>query len=453
MASIPIESPQPGPAKDVRPEPTARELYYGFRQNHADAASYKQHYRELRDAVKAELEQQGFCTLIDSALEQKTSLSAAAYAALQDLAAEYGGEKPADAGLANIPHLNLVRPIYWLDGGMLIQHSGKMHDTLTFVRQAGRKKHVEALKARAASPGGEDPRRILADAKETVNKVRAEVDSIRNQAQIEADAAIKKARNDAANIVCAANSQAETIVQNARLEAQSIAASNQKQAKEKADALVREYLADEQKKLRRECDESVWALSQQTLAAARSPDEVHAEMCGKTNEFHKEWVRTMDEAIAKLDAVRGEFYRHLHDWQVALYPREIGPLAERFQELYRIVNVEKIVREEIVFQSLAGGEKPSPGAVAALEKLNRTLTTFLRRFETALNGLGLYAFYPEAGEAFDAMQHECEDSGVSPAGKRIAACIVPGIKKKAADGLGDDVVVPASVTIEEEGGA
>ena len=73
--------------------------------------------------------------------------------------------------------------------------------------------------------------------------------------------------------------------------------------------------------------------------------------------------------------------------------------------------------------------------------------TFLRHFEAALDGLGLYAYFPQPGELFDEMRHTPEDEDAVCEGKTIQFCIQPGIAKKSSDGGEDDVVIPAEVRL------
>ena len=160
--------------------------------------------------------------------------------------------------------------------------------------------------------------------------------------------------------------------------------------------------------------------------------------------------------------IKSEFYSHLHNWQVSLFPKEIKPLAERFLELYRIINVDKMLREEILLKSLSDEMSDDLTdsrvdknndleiRIAGLQKLNKTLTTFLRRFELSLNGLDLYVFYPNPGDEFDETWHILDDEDEEYEGKYIKECIVPGIAKKANDDYGDDVLIPAVVKVETE---
>ena len=155
----------------------------------------------------------------------------------------------------------------------------------------------------------------------------------------------------------------------------------------------------------------------------------------------------MDNTLEQLNAVKADFYQHLSQWQKALYPRKGKALADCYLELYRILNVEKLLREEVVFQADQPQAGPSPKTVEGLHKLNKTLTKFLRHFEAALDGLGLYAYFPQPGELFDEMRHTPEDEDAVCEGKTIQFCIQPGIAKKSSDGGEDDVVIPAEVRL------
>ena len=189
---------------------------------------------------------------------------------------------------------------------------------------------------------------------------------------------------------------------------------------------------------------------------------VHTEMCDATNAVQARWIQALDDTISKMSDVKSEFYSHLHNWQVSLFPKEIKPLAERFLELYRIINVDKMLREEILLKSLSDEMSDDLTdsrvdknndleiRIAGLQKLNKTLTTFLRRFELSLNGLDLYVFYPNPGDEFDETWHILDDEDEEYEGKYIKECIVPGIAKKANDDYGDDVLIPAVVKVETE---
>ena len=245
--------------------------------------------------------------------------------------------------------------------------------------------------------------------------------------------------------------EAERINQSAQTAADAILAEAQAKtehsAKERADKLVQKYLVQAQREMRQACDAEMEVRLQETLSQARTLETIHGEMCDKTNTLQANWIKVLDNTLEQLNAVKTDFYQHLSQWQKALYPREVKALAECYLELYRMLNVDKLLREEVVFQADQPQTEPSPKTVEGLHKLNKTLTTFLRHFEAALDGLGLYAYYPQPGELFDEMRHTPEDEDAVCEGKTIQFCIQPGIAKKSSDGGEDDVVIPAEVRL------
>ena len=262
---------------------------------------------------------------------------------------------------------------------------------------------------------------------------------------------LQEAKNQAAQIVENAKLEAERINQSAQTAADAILAEAQAKtensAKERADKLVQKYLAQAQREMRQACDAEMEVRLQETLSQARTLETIHGEMCDKTNTLQANWIKVLDNTLEQLNAVKTDFYQHLSQWQKALYPREVKALAECYLELYRMLNVDKLLREEVVFQADRPQTEPSPKTVEGLHKLNKTLTTFLRHFEAALDGLGLYAYYPQPGELFDEMRHTPEDEDAVCEGKTIQFCIQPGIAKKSSDGGEDDVVIPAEVRL------
>lgn len=269
---------------------------------------------------------------------------------------------------------------------------------------------------------------------------------------------ISSAKAEAEKIINDADAKASRIIEEAKAKAKEIDDSVTKQvneeAKDKAEKLVSRYLTEEQKSYKSELNDEMRKFTDAYIENSSRAMTVHTEMCDATNAVQARWIQALDDTISKMTNVKFEFYSHLHDWQVSLFPKEIKPLAERFLELYRIINVDKLLREEILFKPLAGEmsdeNDDSEIRIAGLQKLNKTLTTFLRRFELSLNGLDLYVFYPNPGDEFDETWHIPDDEDEDYKGKHIKECVVPGIAKKANDDLGDDVLIPAVVKVEME---
>ena len=275
---------------------------------------------------------------------------------------------------------------------------------------------------------------------ETQNTAPALREQLRQEAETQAAQIVENAKQEAERINQSAQTAADAILAEAQAKAEN-------GAKERADKLVQKYLAQAQREMRQACDAEMEVRLQKTLSQARTLETIHGEMCDKTNTLQANWIKALDNTLEQLNAVKTDFYQHLSQWQKALYPREVKALAECYLELYRMLNVDKLLREEVVFQADQPQTEPSPKTVEGLHKLNKTLTTFLRHFEAALGGLGLYAYYPQPGELFDEMRHTPEDEDAVCEGKTIQFCIQPGIAKKSSDGGEDDVVIPAEVRL------
>ena len=78
-----------------------------------------------------------------------------------------------------------------------------------------------------------------------------------------------------------------------------------------------------------------------------------------------------------------------------------------------------------------------------LDKLAE-MTKELREVKVMLD---MYVYYPEAGEMYDALWHLPENEADCTGG-HVVTCIVPGVARKAADQVDDDVVLPAVVKVE-----
>lgn len=452
-------------ANTQKEHPTAWEIYQnGYRSNFWGGSDSKRFFVELRDAVIYEIETTGYCELLDKIFEQGTGrLDVVAYAALADINNGFENNTLTDVEKdpqykVFVPHVSnhMGRKIRWSDcelnrafmrieAGYEVIHSAmeiiRLHnvhtsemkrETVTNTERKGKKKNGE----------------VVEHAKEQAEKI------------------ISSAESEAERITNDANAEASRIIEEAKARAKEIDDSVTRQAsekaKDKAEKLVFRYLTEEQKSYKSELNNEMRKFTDTYIENSSRAMTVHTEMCDATNAIQARWIQALDDTISKMTDVKSEFYSHLHDWQVSLFPKEIKPLAERFLELYRIINVDKLLREEILFKPLSG--EMSDGLInrkvdenndleiriTGLQKLNKTLTTFLRRFELSLNGLDLYVFYPSPGDEFDETWHILDDEDEEYEGKYIKECVVPGIAKKANDDFGDDVLIPAVVKVETE---
>ena len=428
-----------------KPLRTALEVYRaGYRNQYVLGVfvlESRTFFQELREAVCYELEHYGFCPLVDELLEYPPrKMDVVAYAVFCDLAMRYPSGQLTDVTNSDyVPYMSKI-PVSWSACGVMGSRSGSLDEgTLTNIRLARnvvREGHLRYVKTLTEAQPAQQPRAIPSTPAHDPK---------------EAERLLREAKTKAEQLVADAKLEADRINQSAQTAADAILAEAQAKAedgaKERADKLVQKYLAQAQREMRQACDADMEARLQETLSQSRTLETIHGEMCDKTNALQANWIKALENTVEQLNAAKADFYRHLSQWQETLYPRKTEALAESYLELYRMLNVDKLLREEVVFQADQPQAGPSPKTVEGLHKLNKTLNTSLRHFEAALGGLGLYAYSPQPGELFDEMRHTPEDEEEACEGKTVQCCIQPGIAKKSSDGGEDDVVIPAEVRL------
>ena len=416
----------------------------------------KSFFIELRDAVIYEIETTGYCELVNKILEQGTGgLDIVACAALVDIKKGFEDNMLTDVEKdpkykEYVPHLRVRLRWSKCEFGRMNVSIQQVYEDVKGAREILQLHHIHTIKMERKTSINTDKKNI-----EVVERANEQAEKIISNAEVEA----KRITNDA-------NAEAIRIIEEAKVRAKEIDDSVTKEAsekaKDKAEKLVSRYLTEEQKSYKLELNDEMRKFTDAYIENSNRAMTVHTEMCDATNAVQARWIQALDDTISKMSDVKSEFYSHLHNWQVSLFPKEIKPLAERFLELYRIINVDKMLREEILLKSLSDEmsddltdsrvdkKNDLEIRIAGLQKLNKTLTTFLRRFELSLNGLDLYVFYPNPGDEFDETWHILDDEDEEYEGKYIKECIVPGIAKKANDDYGDDVLIPAVVKVETE---
>lgn len=446
-------------ANNQNERPTAMEIYRNGYQsffgggNKIDSKSF---FTELRDAVIYEIETTGYCELVNKILEQGTGgLDIVACAALVDIKKGFEDNMLTDVEKdpkykEYVPHLRVRLRWSKCEFGRMNVSIQQVYEDVKGAREILQLHHIHTIKMERKTSINTDKKNI-----EVVEHANEQAEKIISNAEVEA----KRITNDA-------NAEAIRIIEEAKVRAKEIDDSVTKEAsekaKDKAEKLVSRYLTEEQKSYKLELSDEMRKFTDAYIENSNRAMTVHTEMCDATNAVQARWIQALDDTISKMSDVKSEFYSHLHNWQVSLFPKEIKPLAERFLELYRIINVDKMLREEILLKSLSDEMSDDLTdsrvdknndleiRIAGLQKLNKTLTTFLRRFELSLNGLDLYVFYPNPGDEFDETWHILDDEDEEYEGKYIKECIVPGIAKKANDDYGDDVLIPAVVKVETE---
>ena len=410
----------------------------------------KSFFVELRNAVIYEIEKKGNCELVNKILEQGTGrLDIVAYAALEDINQGLEDNTLTDVEKdpvykEYVPHVR--SPLRWHDCEFGMENVPveaiyeDVYGAIEIIRL--HHKHIDEIERETSINTDKKNIEVVEGAKEQAEKTIL-------SAEVEA----KRITNDA-------NAEASRIIEKAKARAKEIDDSVAKEAKDRAKKLVSRYLIEEQKSYKLELNNEMRKFTDAYIENSSRAMTVHTEMCDATNAVQVRWIQALDDAISKMTDVKSEFYSHLHNWQVSLFSKEIKPLAERYLELYRIINVDKLLREEILLKPLSGEKSDDltnkemnenddlETRIVGLQKLNKTLITFLRRFEVSLNGLDLYVFYPNPGDVFDETWHISDDENYK--GKYIKECVVPGIAKKANDDFGDDVLIPAVVKVERE---
>lgn len=425
-----------------KPARTALEVYQsGYRNRHMMGyvtLESREFFATLRDAICNEMERNGYCTLIDRLLEHPPRrLDVVVGAVFLDLYCGYPNKlvdvRNGSGYRDYMPHVNIRWSACSYMEYQYTMFDEQIADKIRKARDLLRKGHQSYVKSLTEAPKTQ---------KIPVTPVPnpAEQEHLLQQAKVQAEQIIAQAQLEAERINQSAQSAAQDLLEESKSKAQT-------QAKEQADKLVNRYLTQAQQELKQESEADMAAYLKEQLSNARTLERIHGEMCDKTNALQANWIKALDSTLEQLNAAKADFYQHLNQWQVALYPRELKPLAERYLELYRILNVDKLLREEVLFQSDTSQAEPAPGTMEGLRKLNKNLTTFLRRFEAALDGLGMYVYYPAAGQQYDDIWHMPEDEDEEYYGKTIQSCILPGIAKKASDGGEDDVVIPAVVRL------
>ncbi len=453
-------------ANNQKKHATAWGIYQnGYQSNFwgGSKSDSKRFFVELRNAVIYEIETTGHCEFVDKILEKGTGrLDVVAYAALADI--NNGLENNMLTDIESdpqykdfVPHVsnNTGRKIRWSDcePNRVFMRIEDVYEIIHNTREILRKHYVHTSE-------------VENGAVTSTEKIKKKNGAVVEHSNEQAEMIISKARAEAERITNDANAEASRIIEEAKTRAKEIDDSVTKQvseaAKDRAEKLISRYLTEEQKSYKSELNDEMRKFTDAYIENSNRAMTVHTEMCDATNAVQIRWIQALDDTISKMTDVKSEFYSHLHDWQVSLFQKEIKPLAERFLELYRIINVDKLLREEILFKPLSGEmsnnltdnnvdeNDDSEIRIAGLQKLNKTLTTFLRRFELSLNGLDLYVFYPNPGDEFDEIWHIPDDEDEEYEGKHIKECVVPGIAKKANDDLGDDVLIPAVVKVEME---
>ncbi len=487
----------------------------------------KEYCESLCGAVIDEYIAQGFCTLIDYFIENRIDVDEITYISFKTAEQKLNSQSKWTPGTTVIVSETPVISngyktwhVSWVEweaqfrtmGMVMAYQFSDVRKLLLSLKAAGQNQHLmeigESVKNERREADDREEKidgsenqisRKLNDAENEAKKIRDKAEEEAAGIKKEAEAAAKRTKEEAeaeaARIRGDAEAEAKRTRNDAKIEAERIiqVASDGTKEKEAALAqqaaeienkvqnLIRTHLSNEKESLRNELGKEYADLLEKCDQTIGESEKIHDDICDRTSRLQAEWVNALDTAVKDMTSLKEDFYRHLRNWQVALYPHELRPIADRYVELYRFVNVDKLITSEIM--RIESGEseakqddKPlskfsifgksgkkdtndpenaanTPGTQTVLEglkKLDRNLTTFLHKFEVSLKGLDIYIYFPKNGDIFDSVWHVIEDDTDFDysAEHRIDHCVIPGVAKKVLDSGDDDVLIPAVVVTE-----
>lgn len=408
-------------------------------------------YIELREAIESEYKRQGYCELIDEILSnqwQWLQIDAIVYYAIEAVGKKRLYKKGECQCIPNEYIQLRSNNVPWKQV-YCCQFCFDIKSALSEInecRKRGQRSHMK---------------RMSNQTNEMIIKAKRESDSIINAAQGEASKIIESAKTESDSIISAAQSEASKIIESAKKEASQLRQTgenelsgigtpvflekniNENQHEVSVGESATEYLYSQQRKFRQECEREISTLIEQNQKSLAKSEAIHDQMCSKTNELQVTWMKSLTSATDQLIALKEEFYKHLRTWQQGLYPSEYEQLAERYIELYRIIDLDNVISETMV-----DAEKNTV-VLKKLQSLDKSLRIFLHKFEISMNGLCLYVYRAEGGDDFDYVWHMNEDDSIDCAGKKIRKCITPGVARRVQGDDEDDVIIPALVSIYE----
>ncbi len=446
------------------------------------------YFSQLKDKIIEEMRTQGFSPFaenIEKSLYKNSYVDAIIISVFITATKELNGEKTV-ISLYYLPNITIDDDkVLWTESEKKIQINNNISDYVMEFIAVGREKHLEyidSLRNNRPANNQKTENGIIRNAENETEKIRINIQENENhilssaESETKSENIISEAKKQAEKIISVAKEKADEIIRSAGKQADEITVNAEKQAdeiKEKAEKdadeikeqaernlkaetiseknkIIKQYLDKDRQKYKQECEQELYDIAKDSKNRAGDIEKIHNEMCDKTNEFHAMWVQS-------LNGFKQEFYNHLHKWQASLYPSEIKDIAQRYTELYKTINVDRLITEEALYQynndkqnDMHDRMTASPSTVEGLNRLNITLTKFLKKFEQSLSGFGMYVFYPKENEKFDEILHSAveDDDYYDFDNAVIERCIVPGIIKKATDDGDDDVIIPAEVKIK-----
>lgn len=414
-------------------------------------------FKDLQSGICEDYARKGNCPYIEWKINGRSMRSTLIeFSVLQDLERYYcNGESLSDPEREwYIPHVfNSVQGIVsvrkeffsWNEGMKLVPENTTEH-MIRLAVNIQTAAHRQWEEKRRQVPAG--------DAGRALEQAKAQAQQILNNAQTEANRILADAEREKRKVLDAwAHVQAresEIAEKEAELKRQS--ARTEGQVKERADRLIAQYLRDYQSRLRTQWNRQLEVEARQEERAIESLNNIKDDMCRTTNELKVTWRNKLEETVEEMKRMQTELDMKLRNWQVALYPREFRAIADCYVQLYRILTQDQLLTREIVAREADRPQEYHPETIETLKQLNLSLTTFLKKFEKAMNKLGLYVFVPEAGELYDDVLHIPFDSAIEdPDGMVVSRCEVPGVMRQTSGDLEEgEPVIRATVRLKAQ---
>lgn len=397
----------------------------------------KKFFLELRDAIICELEMYGECSFVDKFINGGIGkVDILVYAALYDIKNRYERKNMSDVeGMKYIPNIgnDFLRSCKTTSDWLGRIEWGRCM-RLNFICDDIKEEYI--FLARIIQNKGKE----IYKSKERLDRDNLSKESVYEKVNV--------SKNEMVNL-----KNEDIHIKNGNEERMSIMSDDIQQKNTRL--LINKYIYEEQCKLRKENEVAINSVINDKLDSLSELAEVYDKMCSRTKELQANWFASLDRMYEDINSMKSDLYENLRKWQIALYPNNVQALAEIYIELYQKVNIDKIICNEILFQEeyRAKNKLESiegvPDTVLSLQKLNKSLSIFLSKFEVSLKGLGLYVYYPKEGETFDEIWHLNENEEIDADSKFIKDCVVPGIAKKASGVGEDDVIIRAIVKIME----
>ncbi len=406
----------------------------GYGQSTLNRIDAEDFYINLREAIEAEYNLQGYCELIDNLLLGSTQgVDGIVYCAISNAGKRITYKK----GDNKYIPLNGIQPIAWSQVmfGQFQFDIRNVWNEIIECRKRGQRNHSAFIKKKPVEDTDATNRNQVND---MIMKAKRESDSIISVANTKASEIIESAEKEASRLRQTAKNEtsSDTVVSHFGRKIET-----GKQQEAASGQLTTEYMYTQQRKIKQECEREISALIEQNQKSLAKNEEMHDQMCTKTNELQVAWMKSLTSATDQLTALKEEFYKHLRIWQQNLYPSEYEQLAERYIELYRIIDLDRVIADTMV------GEELNSAVLTKLQSLDKSLRIFLHKFEVSMNGLGLYVYRAEIGDDFDYVWHMNEDDSIDGSGKKIRKCITPGVAKRVQGEDEDDVIIPALVSV------